>query len=89
MHLLSDIEQKSGGGNQSNRDLDQGSTPFLWMSFEAVSFGLRLRPTRVDWPWGHLQDVKESLTGPWHAFERIPFKRLSYQDESSTISECA
>ena len=76
---------KSGGGNQLNHDLDLGKTPFLWMSFEAVSCGLRLRPTRVEWPWDHLQDMKESLTGVWHIFEWIPFKRLSYQDELSTV----
>jgi len=55
------------------------------MSFEAVSCGLRLRPTKVEWNLDHLQDVKESLTGVWHMFEWMPFKRLSYQDESSTI----
>jgi hypothetical protein len=55
------------------------------MSFEAVSCGLRLRPTKVEWNLDHLQDVKESLTGVWHIFEWMPFKRLSYQDESSTI----
>ena len=76
---------ESGGGNQANLDLDLGGTPFLWMSFEAVSCGLRLRPTKVEWNLDHLQDVKESLTGIWHIFEWMPFKRLSYQDESSTI----
>jgi hypothetical protein len=55
------------------------------MSFEAVSCGLRLRPTKVEWNLDHLQDVKESLTGVWHMFEWMPFKRLSYQNESSTI----
>ena len=54
------------------------------MSFEAVSCGLRLRPTKVEWNLEHLQDVKESLTGVWHLFEWMPFKRLSYQDELST-----
>jgi hypothetical protein len=55
------------------------------MSFEAVSCGLRLRPTKVEWNLDHLHDVKESLTGVWHMFEWVPFKRLSYRDESSTI----
>ena len=55
------------------------------MSFEAVSCGLRLHPTKVEWNLDHLQDVKESLTGVWHMFEWMPFKRLSYQDESSTV----
>ena len=88
-HLLSVLIHltlnKSGGGNQLNRDLDLGRTPFLWMSFEAVSCGLHLRPTRVEWRWDHLQDMKESLTGVWHIFEWIPVKTLSYQDESSTV----
>ncbi|KIM36837.1 hypothetical protein M413DRAFT_285325 [Hebeloma cylindrosporum] len=73
-----------GGGNQANLDLDLGGTPFLWMSFEAVSCGLRLRPTKVEWNLEHLHDVKESLTGVWKIFEWMPFKRLSYKDESST-----
>lgn len=55
------------------------------MSFEAVSCGLRLRPTKVEWNLDRLQDVKESLTGIWHIFEWMPFKWLSYQDESSTV----
>ena len=55
------------------------------MSFEAVSCGLQLRPTKVEWNLDHLQDVKESLTGVWRMFEWMPFKRLSYQDESSTV----
>jgi hypothetical protein len=55
------------------------------MSFEAVSCGLRLHPTKVEWNLEHLQDVKESLTGVWHIFEWMPFKRLSYDDESSTV----
>ena len=55
------------------------------MSFEAVSAGLRLRPTKVEWNLNHLQDVKESLTGIWHTFEWMPFKRLSYHDELSTV----
>ena len=67
-----------------NLDLQRGGTSVLWMSFEAVSCGLRLRPTKVKWHLDHLKDVKESLTGVWHMFEWIPFKRLSYQDESST-----
>jgi hypothetical protein len=55
------------------------------MSFEVVSCGLRLCPMKVEWNLDHLQDVKESLTGVWQMFEWMPFKRLSYQDESSTI----
>jgi len=55
------------------------------MSFEAVSCGLRLRPTKVEWNLDDLQVVEESLTGVWHIFEWMPFKWLSYQDESSTV----
>lgn len=68
-----------------NRDLDLGRVSFLWMSFEAVSCGLRLRPTRVEWRWDRLHEMKESLTGVWHVLEWIPFKTLSYRDESSTV----
>ncbi|KAF8960786.1 hypothetical protein BDZ97DRAFT_1831829 [Flammula alnicola] len=71
-----------GGGNQPNVDLNLGRTPFLWMSFEAVSSGMRLQPSEVEWPWDKLDEVKESLTSVWWVLEWIPFfiKRLSYKD---------
>ncbi|KAF8532001.1 hypothetical protein JB92DRAFT_3080805 [Gautieria morchelliformis] len=46
--------------------------------------GLQMRPTKVDWDWNNLGEVKESLTPVWRIFEWLPFKRLSYEDSSST-----
>jgi hypothetical protein len=74
----------SGGGNQLNVNLKLGKTSGLWMSYEAISSGLQMRPTKVDWDWQNLGNVKESLTPVWRIFEWIPFKRLSYKDSSST-----
>ena len=76
----------SGGGNRVNVDLDLGGTPFLWMSFEAVSSGLRLQSPRVEWPWDKLHEVKESLTYFWWICEWFPIKRLSYDDSDSTTN---
>ncbi|KAF8483193.1 hypothetical protein JB92DRAFT_3032396 [Gautieria morchelliformis] len=73
-----------GGGNQLNPNLKLGKTPGLWMSYEAMSNGLQMRPTKVDWDWKNLWEVKESLTPVWGIFDWLPFKRLSYKDLSST-----
>jgi hypothetical protein len=35
--------------------------------------------------FGSFARCERILTGVWHIFEWMPFKRLSYQDESSTI----
>ncbi|EDR08351.1 uncharacterized protein LACBIDRAFT_294115 [Laccaria bicolor S238N-H82] len=76
----------SGGGNRDNLDLDLGGTPFLWMSFEAVSSGLRLQSPRVEWPWDKLHEVQESLTYTWWICEWFPIKRLSYEGPDSTTN---
>ncbi|KAF8523846.1 hypothetical protein JB92DRAFT_2883113, partial [Gautieria morchelliformis] len=73
-----------GGGNQLNLNLKLGKTSGLWMSYEAISNGLQMRPTKVDWDWKNLGEVKESLTLVWQIFEWLPIKRLSYKDSSST-----
>ncbi|KAF8507499.1 hypothetical protein JB92DRAFT_3084052 [Gautieria morchelliformis] len=73
-----------GGGNELNLTLELGRTSGLWMSSEAISSGLQMRPTKVDWDWKNLGEVKESLTPVWRIFEWFPIKRLSYKDSSST-----
>ncbi|KAF8531964.1 hypothetical protein JB92DRAFT_2578540, partial [Gautieria morchelliformis] len=67
-----------------NLNLKLGKTSGLWMSYEAISSGLLMRPTKVDWDWKNLGEVRESLTPVWRIFEWLPFKRLSHQDSSST-----
>ncbi|CAG8703027.1 2076_t:CDS:2, partial [Acaulospora colombiana] len=78
------IKEVCGGGNQLNLNLDLGRTPGIWMMSEAIGSGALLKPKKVEWDWQNLDVVQESLTGIWSLFEWIPFKRLSYQDSSST-----
>jgi hypothetical protein len=54
------------------------------MSYEAISSGLQMQTTKVDWDWNNLGEVKESLTWVWHIFEWLPIPRLSYEDALST-----
>jgi hypothetical protein len=81
-----DLVCSSGGGNKSNRKLDNAAVPVLWMGNEANLAGLRLRPSGVVWNWGELKQNKplKSLRSVWRWFELLPFKRLSYDDKSST-----
>jgi hypothetical protein len=51
---------------------------------EAINSGALLKPKKVEWDWQNLDVVKESLTGVWSLFEWMPFKRLSYEDSTST-----
>jgi len=81
---LTSFGNGSGGGNQLNVNLDLGRTPGLWMMSEAINSGALLRPKKVEWDWQNLGAVKESLTGFWHLFEWVPFRRLSYENSTST-----
>ena len=73
-----------GGGNVLNPDLDRSGAPLLWMSYEAISAGLLMEPSNVQWKWEQLGDVHESLTGfIWNLFEYLPFKRRTYRDSHS------
>ena len=62
-----------------NLSMDHSGPPLRWMSYEATSAGLRLKPFRGRWKLEKLIEVNESLTGLWHTFEWLPFKRLSYK----------
>ncbi|KAF8531973.1 hypothetical protein JB92DRAFT_2845839 [Gautieria morchelliformis] len=73
-----------GGGNQLNLNLELGKTSGPWMSYEAISRGLLMRPTKVDWDSNTLGKVKESLSPVWRIFEWLPSKRRSYKNSSST-----
>jgi len=70
----------SGGGGQSNAELNNASVPVLWMGNEALIAGLKLHPSQFEWNWDKLRDSKpkESLTLAWRFLEILPFKRLSY-----------
>jgi hypothetical protein len=75
----------SGGGGQSNTELNNASVPVLWMGNEAFIAGLRLRPTRFEWDWDKLRGSKpkESLTLPWRLLEILPVRRLTYIKKAS------
>ena len=76
----------SGGGNVTNMDLDKFGPALRWMTYEAISSGLRMSPFTKQW---EEPKFNESLTGIWKAVEYIPFRRLSYQDQESTTHRCA
>jgi hypothetical protein len=80
------VDASRGGGNVLNPDLDRSGAPLLWMSYEAISAGLLMKPSNVEWKWEQFGDVNESLTGVWKLFEYLPFKRLSYRDPDSMTS---
>ncbi|KZP27354.1 hypothetical protein FIBSPDRAFT_730839, partial [Athelia psychrophila] len=53
--------------------------PLLWMCYEAISCGLKMKLYNAKWKWDELGAVNESLTGVWKLFEYMPFTRLSYK----------
>ncbi|KAJ3889763.1 hypothetical protein GG344DRAFT_51003, partial [Lentinula edodes] len=71
-----------GGGNTYNPGLDRFGPALRWMTYEAISHGLKMDPFRGEWT---PLDVNESLTGFWKLLEFIPFRRLTYEDKSKTI----
>ena len=73
-----------GGGNVPNPYMNRSGVPLLWMSYEAISAGLLMKPLNVEWTWNVFGNVNESLKGVWRLFEYLPFKRLSYRDPDST-----
>ncbi|KAF7973793.1 hypothetical protein HWV62_14282 [Athelia sp. TMB] len=72
-----------GGGNVSNADMKRSGAPLMWMCYEAISCGLRMSLHRAIWKWEDLGHLHESLTGVWRLFEYLPFKRLTYKDQSA------
>jgi hypothetical protein len=54
------------------------------MSYEAVSVGLRVNTTNVEWKLDELGRVEKSLTGLWWLLEYIPLKFLAYRDADTT-----
>ena len=80
------FDANRGGGNVLNPDLNRSGVPLLWMSYEAISAGLLMEPSNVEWKWEQFGDVHESLTSVWKLFEYLPFNRLSYRDSDSMTS---
>ncbi|KAF8805056.1 hypothetical protein BYT27DRAFT_6682806 [Phlegmacium glaucopus] len=73
-----------GGGNILNPNLNRCGAPLLWMSYEAISAGLLMELSNLEWKWDQLGDVHESLTGFWKIAEFLPITRLTYEDTAST-----
>ncbi|TFK18430.1 WD40 repeat-like protein [Coprinopsis marcescibilis] len=67
-----------GGGNRQNKNMDRSRPPLRWMVYEANAAGLRTRDFERELLPQEQVEIKESLTGLWHAFECLPFKRLTY-----------
>ena len=78
-----EIAASRGGGNVLNPDLDRSGAPLHWMSYEAISAGLLMKPSNMESKWEQFGDVHESLRGVWKLFEYLPFNRLSYKDPDS------
>lgn len=76
----------SGGGNKSNKELNNAAIPVIWMGNEARFSGLRLRPSKVQWDWSALSNTKptESLNIIWKIIEILPIKRLTYTGGQDT-----
>jgi hypothetical protein len=73
----------SGGGNVKNLKLNRFGPALRWMTYEAITAGLRMKPFENK-KW---KDIKpnDSLNWFWHILECIPFPRLSYDDEEHII----
>lgn len=86
LSVRAEFNVNRGGGNVLNPDLNRSGPPLLWMSYEAISAGLSMKLSNVEWKWEQLGKVNESLKGVWKLFEFIPFKHLTYKDSVSTTS---
>lgn len=74
----------SGGGSTVNTDLNRFGPALRWMTYEAGSYGLRLKAYKGEW-----KDLSptDSMTFWWMVLEMLPLKRLSYMDVVETTSE--
>ncbi|RXW16523.1 hypothetical protein EST38_g9336 [Candolleomyces aberdarensis] len=61
-----------------NAGMDRSRPPSRWMVSEAEALGLRLRPFERELLPNEQIEFRESLKGPWHLFELLPFRRLTF-----------
>ncbi|THU82442.1 hypothetical protein K435DRAFT_734741 [Dendrothele bispora CBS 962.96] len=66
-----------GGGNTLNTDLNKFGPALRWMTYEAISCGLKMKAYRGEW---EPLEPKESLTPFWWFLEILPVTRLLYKD---------
>ncbi|KIP02123.1 hypothetical protein PHLGIDRAFT_122743 [Phlebiopsis gigantea 11061_1 CR5-6] len=74
-----------GGGNTENLKSDGFGPPLRWILYEAMDFGLRVKPFKgAKWkPSEH----HPSLVGVWKLLEYYPFRRLSYNTADEKDNE--
>jgi hypothetical protein len=77
--------EPSGGGNIDNIELDKFGPALRWMTYEAISNGLRMKT--FDKQWGEYKS-SESLTLGWKILEILPLSRLTYKAEESVTHRC-
>ena len=65
-----------GGGNVYNLKLERFGPPLRWMLYEAMEFGLRVKPLQVGKWAGPAHNP--SMNRFWKIMEYIPVHRLSY-----------
>jgi hypothetical protein len=70
----------SGGGNMDIIGLNKFGPALRWMSYEAITSGLRTMT--VSEQWDEYQS-SESLTLGWRILEILPLGRLTYEKEES------
>ncbi|RXW16281.1 hypothetical protein EST38_g9576 [Candolleomyces aberdarensis] len=67
-----------GGGNANNDGMDRSRPPMRWMASQAAELGLRIGVFKRELQSSEQIEFQESLTGFWHLFELLPFRRLSF-----------
>ena len=70
----------SGGGNIPNPESTLFGPALRWMSYEAISCGLKMQPHLGE--WSPITD-NVSMNFFWKILEYIPLSRLSYQTANS------
>ncbi|KAJ2924584.1 hypothetical protein H1R20_g12518, partial [Candolleomyces eurysporus] len=76
-----------GGGNVQNAGMDRSRPPSRWMITEAEALGLRLRPFERELTSSEQIEFRESLKGPWHLFELLPFRRLTFARSTGAMPD--
>ena len=76
----------SGGGNAINAGMDRSRPPLRWMASQAKELGLRIGSFKRELLADEQIELRESLTGPWHLFEMLPFQRLTLSRRSGKIN---
>ncbi|KAI0046388.1 hypothetical protein FA95DRAFT_1679826, partial [Auriscalpium vulgare] len=70
-----------GGGNLANLELDHFGASLRWMTYEAITHGLRLSPRQGMW---ETFDPNLSVNQFYKFIDWLPYRRLSYKDPDST-----